>query len=113
MIGYRRVLLAPVPIAVHAVKAAMKGIDKAVAGAAIDELSGKHRAAAKPTVVRASSVGHDLVGRIFVAKSADCVVLRVRSQMERHRTAFYIAACECVAIALLQIDSDCSARRVT
>ena len=112
MIGYRRVLLAPVPIAVHAVEAAMERIDEAVTRSVIRELSGKHRAAAKPTVVRASAVGHDLIDRIFVAESDDCVVLRVRSQMERRRTAFHIAAGECVAIALQQIDSDCSAHGI-
>ena len=105
MVGDRCVLLAAVPVAIDAVEAAMKCVEKAVARAVVGELAGEHGAAGDPAVVGTAGIGDDLVGRVLIAQADDRIVLRVGAQMKRGGAVLHIAAGEGVAIALLQVDA--------
>ena len=82
MIGHRGVFLAPVPITIQPVETPVKCIEEAVARAVVGQRPGKHRAARHPTVVRAARVRHHLIRRVLVPQPHDCVVLRVRAQVQ-------------------------------
>jgi len=106
------ILLAGVPVALHAIGGAVECILEVVAAAVVDQIAGKEGAACDHGIELRTRIRLILNGGDLIAQAQDRVVLCVRAEMEHRSAAFNIATNKRVPVTRLQIDPVDSCDRI-